>query len=351
METNILNAAADEAGGAGEKERLRKTAGGLGWRYAIFAIAVIGIQILVSGVLSAVAPQWVEANVSLFQFLLIILSVDIIGFPLIFILSKKIPAVRLESHNLGFGKLVVCVLMGAGICGVGGIIGNIFHFALTLPFGVSLDDVNQLGNMMLYSDAPIRILTVGILAPIFEELIFRKLLVDRMINHGEFAAILMSGLMFGLFHGNFSQFFYATGLGLFWAFIYIKTGKIWYTILFHMIVNLSSSVVTVYLSQAYLQALQTAGEDMTGMTQEGMLSMLVYLGWMGILLVCCIAGVILLIVNRKKFSLNANAAGMSKKEAAGSALSSKGMLLYYIPCIILFLMAYGTPIINLFVNK
>lgn len=351
METNILDTVADETQYADGKSRLKEIAGKIGWRYGIFAIAVIGIQVLVSAILQAVAPQWVEANISLFQFLLIIFSVDMIGFSFIFILSKKIPEAKLEKHKMGFGKLLVCVLIGAGICGAGGIIGNIFHFALMLPFGVSVEEVNQLGNMMLSSDAFIRILTVGILAPIFEELIFRKLLIDRIVKHGEFAAILMSGLMFGLFHGNFSQFFFATGLGLFWAFIYIKTGTIWYTILFHMIVNLSSSVITVYLSQSYLQVISEAGQDMTAITGEGAMAVLLYAGWMGILIVCCIVGIILLIVNRKKFCLNANTAGMSKKEMAGSVLSAKGMIFYYIPCIILFLMAYGPAIISFFANN
>lgn len=351
METNISNAIANETNGLEAKKHLKETAGKMGWRYGGFAVVVIGIQLLASGILSAVAPQWVTENISLFQFLLIIFSVDIIGFPFIFLLTKKIPATKLESHNMGFGKLVICVLIGAGICGAGMIIGSIFHFALTIPFGVNTDDANQLGNLMLSSDAFIRILTVGILAPIFEELIFRKVLIDRIVKHGEFIAILMSGLMFGLFHGNFSQFFFATGLGLFWAFIYIRTGKIWYTILFHMIINLSSSVITVYLSQSCLQALSEAGEDMSGLTQEGMGVMFIYLGWMGILMICCIAGIILFIVNRKKFCLNANPSGISKKEMAGSALSSKGMIFYYIPCILLFLMAYAPAIIDFFANK
>lgn len=351
METNISNMIAGDTNNKEAKECLKETAGKMGWRYAVFATVVIAVQLLASGVLSVAAPQWIEENMSLFQLLLIIFSVDIIGFPLIFILSRKIPAAKLEKHNMGFGKLIVCVLIGAGICGAGMIIGNILHFGLTLPFGADMGDVNQLGNLMLSSDAFIRILTVGILAPIFEELIFRKLLIDRIVNHGEFAAILMSGLMFGLFHGNFSQFFYATGLGMFWAFIYIKTGKIRYTILFHMIVNLSSSVISVYLSQMYLEALSTAGPEITEITGEGMIAISLYLGWMGFLMVCCIAGVILFIVNKSKFHLNTDHMEISKKEMAGSAFSGKGMILYYIPCIVLFIITYAPTIINFFMNK
>ena len=61
-------------------------------------------------------------------------------------------------------------------------------------------------------------------APVAEELIFRKLLIDRLTQYGEGVAVLFSGLMFGLFHGNLNQFVYAFVLGLCFGFIYVKTG-------------------------------------------------------------------------------------------------------------------------------
>lgn len=82
---------------------------------------------------------------------------------------------------------------------------------------------------------------VGILAPVFEELIFRKLLLDRLRPFGDRAAIWISGVAFGLFHMNLYQFFYAAALGLVFAGVALKTGKIWHTMLLHAIVNLSST--------------------------------------------------------------------------------------------------------------
>lgn len=356
METNILNTNEGETQEMQARQHLKKAAGGIGWRYAVFAVAVIGVQLSVQGILLAVANEWVMNHVTLLSFSLVILGVDIIGFPLIFLLTRNIPAVKLEKHSLSFGNIIICVLMGAGICMAGAIVGNIIHFALTLPFGIGMESTNQLGTLMLTSNAPLRILTVGILAPIFEELIFRKLLVDRMLRHGEFAAILMSGLMFGLFHGNFSQFFFATGLGLFFAFIYIRTGKIWYTILFHMIINLSSSVITVYLSQLYLDAMGDitmfmTQEQMTQKMMEALPVMLLYLAWLGILAGCGIAGIVLLIVKRKRFRLKLQENGLRKGEVAKSSLWNVGMVLYYIPCIGLFLNNYLPTIINFFLNK
>ena len=42
---------------------------------------------------------------------------------------------------------------------------------------------------------------------------FRKLLIDRIVPFGQRVAVVVSGLAFGLFHGNFYQFFYAFSLG------------------------------------------------------------------------------------------------------------------------------------------
>ncbi len=355
METNILNNNEEERPVAVGEEHLKKAASSIGWRYAVFAVVVIGLQLGVQWLVGTVAPDWAINNVALFSFLLIILAVDIVGFPLVFLLSRNMPSVTLEKHNLGFGKFIICVLIGAGICFAGGIVGNIIHFTLTLPFGLNTESVNGLGMLMLTSDASVRILTVGILAPIFEELIFRKVLIDRMVKYGELAAILMSGLMFGLFHGNFSQFFFATGLGLFFAFIYIRTGKVWYTILFHMIINLSSSVITVYLANMYLDALSKLSAltqaEITQNTMELLPAMLLYLMWLGILGGCGIAGIVLLIVKRKQFRLNVSNNMLGKGSMAKNSLCNVGMLLYYIPCIGLFLMTYLPQIIRFFTSR
>lgn len=81
-------------------------------------------------------------------------------------------------------------------------------------------------------------LIVGIIGPIFEELIFRKLFIDRLTPYGDIIAILLPSLIFGLFHGNLYQFFYAFFIGVVLSYIYIKTGKIGYSIGLHIFINM-----------------------------------------------------------------------------------------------------------------
>lgn len=83
-----------------------------------------------------------------------------------------------------------------------------------------------------------------ICAPIFEELVFRKMLVSRTVKYGEFIPVVFSGLVFGLFHGNVNQFVYAFGLGMLFAYIYVRTGKIIYSIGLHMVVNFIGSFLS-----------------------------------------------------------------------------------------------------------
>lgn len=80
-------------------------------------------------------------------------------------------------------------------------------------------------------------LAVGIIAPIFEELAFRKLLFGVLRKEGNAFGIIMSGFLFGLWHGNFSQMFFACLIGMLFAYILAKTGNIFLTISIHIINN------------------------------------------------------------------------------------------------------------------
>ena len=135
----------------------------------------------------------------------------------------------------------------------GSIIGNIFNSFL----GVFTGDVPENTTSELISASPVWliILVSVILAPIVEEFIFRKLMIDRLSRFGEGLAIFASALAFGLFHGNFYQFFYSFLIGLLLGYIYAKTGNVIYSILLHAAVNFIGSVATVPILK-YFEKLQ-----------------------------------------------------------------------------------------------
>lgn len=86
------------------------------------------------------------------------------------------------------------------------------------------------------------ILAVCVAAPIFEELIFRGVLLKFLCRYGTTFAILVTSLYFGLFHGNLAQTPATFLLALVMGYSAVKTGSLVCPILIHFINN---SVATV----------------------------------------------------------------------------------------------------------
>lgn len=88
-----------------------------------------------------------------------------------------------------------------------------------------------------------------VLAPVMEELLFRKLLLERLLYLGDWSALLLSSLFFGLFHTNLYQFFYALLAGLVLGYVHIMTGQMRWNILLHGSINLVFGVLVGYLPE------------------------------------------------------------------------------------------------------
>jgi len=322
------------------KERLDR----LGNRYAIFAITVIFTQMLVIVLMRNLAPDFTNQNSIFLSLLLTIIAVDVVGFPVTYLVCRNVPAQPLEKKKLGFGKFLLFVLMSAGICGVGSIIGAFVHRLITLPVGGADAAITTL---MLNSGMGMRILTVGIMAPIFEELLFRKLLIDRLAKYGEFISIFTSGLLFGLFHGNFQQFFFAFGLGCLFAFVYLRTGRVIYTIGLHMVINMSTSAITVWLLGKYSEY-APASTDPNAVaaamqaSPEAMLYTTLYSFWNIFLALAAIVGAIILIVflAKGKFRLKHAEGEESRGEALKALFTSRLTWAFFLSTISLFLLSY-----------
>lgn len=349
------NPQGNEPDKAGWIKEMKKVAVKIGWKYFVFGVVVIIAQYIYAWLLPEKYYTESWAN-----FLQIIIPTYCIAFPVLCLLVCKMPKVQIEKKKMGFWKIVLTVIIGSGICGVGMVIGTVVGELITLPFGVSASDNNSLGNLMIMSDPFWRILTVGILAPIFEELIFRKLLIDRVIKYGEFCAIMMSGIMFGLFHGNFAQFFFATGLGMLFAFVYARTGKIWYTILLHMVVNMTTSVITTPLAMKVLEHMEVINKISELSTKPNELMaylenpevmqvygyMMVYACWMMFLAVCALTGVILFFVFLKKFKLKETPMGVKNGTVFLKSFVNGGMILFILMSAFLFVLYYVSMILS-----
>lgn len=87
------------------------------------------------------------------------------------------------------------------------------------------------------------ILSMGVIAPLAEEIVFRWLIYLRLRDYVRMgAAMVISGLIFGIYHGNLVQAVYAGILGMIFAYFLEISGCLWGSVLLHMGANIWSLV-------------------------------------------------------------------------------------------------------------
>ena len=92
------------------------------------------------------------------------------------------------------------------------------------------------------------ILSIAIFGPVLEELLFRGAITSALLKkYSPTKAIILSALVFGIFHINPAQIITATLIGLLLGWIYYKTASLIPCILIHILNN----SLSVYLSLKY----------------------------------------------------------------------------------------------------
>lgn len=301
---------------------VRKYFSKLGFFYLIGTVLIIGIQYFAAWLLGRLNPVWAKnENVSL---LVTMLSMYLIAAP---ITMKLIGTIRTDhipvKRKMTAGQWIIAFFM----CYAGMYLCNIFGILFTTVVGmIKQSPVPNVMQEVVFGIHPaVSFLLMVLFAPVVEEILFRKLLVDRTVKYGEGVAVLVSGLMFGLFHGNLNQFVYAFFIGSFFAFLYVKTGEIRYTILMHMLINFLGSEVSVLLLKISGYENFASGALPDGFTAAQFLGMLVFLIYVMMLIAFTITGVVLFVVNRKKFVLCPGAVTIEKGQRFQTVFMNLGM--------------------------
>lgn len=94
----------------------------------------------------------------------------------------------------------------------------------------------------------ISMLTVGIVAPIAEEFLFRGVIYNTLKRKISIKwTIIIQAILFGAFHGNLVQGIYATLLGIVFGYVTYKTKSLWPAIIMHMVNNLTANIASFIL--------------------------------------------------------------------------------------------------------
>ena len=297
-----------------EKE-IRRHFSKIGFAYLAGSIVIYAVQFLAAMVGKKFVPGvMADANGS---FIVLMLTMYGISMPFMGWLVSRIPAQKIEERKMTAGQWIIAFLMCYGLMYAGNLIGTALTFGIGMVKGTGVD--NPLVSTVMQLNPRVTFIIAVLIAPTAEELLFRKLLTERIVKYGELTAVLASGLFLG--------------------FIYVKTGKLRYTIGLHMAINFIGSSLGTWMLRVtgYMDTMETLTEFLNTKNLEvladlgnGIVGMFIFGSYASLILMMAGAGLILTWLNRKKFVCCApeeKVASLGKKKAA-VMIGNPGILLY-----------------------
>lgn len=312
---------------------IKKVYSRIGWSLCLILVSLLAVQTLISWILKTFWPNgcWLTES-SYGMWLLTFVPQYLIAIPAGILLMRSLPKDAPAPVRLGGKDFWIVMAIAFFLTYAGNIAGNLLSSAIS---GGNAE--NALDQYAMDSN-PIKILFMVILAPLFEELVFRKLIIDRTRRFGEQTAVFVSALTFGLFHTNLFQFFYAFLVGWLFAYVYVRTGRMRYCVLMHSIVNFIGGVIApMILSLLDLDTLSTMDpnadpETLIQLYAEMLPGLMAYMLYLIFLVAISITGLVYLIQRRNRLIWQAPADPLPAKAHNKAIYLNPGMLVFLILC-------------------
>ena len=272
------------------------------------------------------------------------LPIYAVGVPLAIVLMKQLPDYEAGPARFTGADLLRAIIICIPVMYIGNIIGTVLSSLLS--GGAAQNPLESL----IASDSWLRILFMVFVGPFFEELIFRRYLIGKTARYGEKNAIIFSALMFGLFHMNLFQFFYAFALGLIFGYVYVRSGKLIYTVIMHVFINFIGSVVGPWvinmMDMEALEAVENGADPATVITEANMGGFVAYFVYLIALLVLIVVGLILLLKARKNVTFRRPEEELQKGEAAPATYGNAGVIVFMVLCALAMVAAIVSPFLG-----
>ncbi|MDR0999661.1 MAG: CPBP family intramembrane metalloprotease [Clostridiales bacterium] len=129
------------------------------------------------------------------------------------------------------------------------------HFLISGVFALTditrfFPSYQMVEDMITGDNLPMRIIAVGLVAPVVEEMCFRGVTLNRLGNKEIWLAVLIQAVLFGIIHFNLLQGIYAVILGVVFGYIYVRFKSLWYPVIAHISFNMIGQLMSALASGA-----------------------------------------------------------------------------------------------------
>lgn len=227
--------------------RARLHIGTIAFAITLGMLLTMIVQMIGAVVISEVNPALIEND--WFSMAFSVVPIYLIEMPIAYLLLLTIPKSAPQKKKCHPLMWLCFVFLCFFVSYLSNFIGQFVNAWIYNFFGIEVQD--EIAEISYITPLGANFLFMGVLAPIFEELFYRKAIIDRLRRYGDVPAILISGLIFGLIHGNLSQVFYATAIGIVLGYVYLRTGNVLYTISLHATFNIIGGVYATELIRRF----------------------------------------------------------------------------------------------------
>lgn len=216
--------------------------------YVLRYTAVILSRSVINSVIGGMSPS--DAFMCRFGFSALFMQVlpSVLGY-FLFRVKKNGGLKRLYHVPQRMGKAVANFPSVYGMGQIVNVLTIVVIFLITKENDLA-ESVNTV-NAMQPPDIPsalFLLFDLAVIAPVFEEFMFRGLIMNALRPYGNGLSIFVSAVLFGIMHGNFNQLFYTAVFGIAMGYIANVTESLLPTTIIHSIINGISGLLLLFLT-------------------------------------------------------------------------------------------------------
>jgi membrane protease YdiL (CAAX protease family) len=224
-------------------------------RHRNISLFDINMTFMVTAILLVTLGFYLQ-SVNIYSGLIVTELVIVLGSALVYTAVGKIDIISVfRLRRVAASTLLTCVLATVAAYPVGIFLNLVFNIILSLFGQLIPTPVPVATNGLMYVA---NLAVIGLIAGAAEELYFRGLILSGYSRFGRWPAIVITALLFGLFHFNVQNFVAPVFLGIVFGYMTAATGSIYPAITGHFVNNAIS--VTIAYAAVVLPDGQSAAQ-------------------------------------------------------------------------------------------